>query len=63
MIDGGRVAHKDAVILSKLAFPWDWAWNNDDLMHHKPGYRNKDIDHFLSLEGINYTHVILSTGR
>lgn len=34
-------------------------------MHHDPGYRNVDIDHyFLEMRnGMNYTHLILTTGR
>jgi hypothetical protein len=37
------VKAKDVVIGLNIVVEWNWAYFKDDLMHHKPGYRLKDI--------------------
>ena len=49
-IEWGRDSHqfKDAVIYPGEANRWNWAWDQSDSMHHHPGVRAKDVNHFLS---------------
>ena len=54
---------RDAVLLPGKALLWDWKWSGDESMDHRPGIREKDLDHYI-LSSIPLPHiVILSTGR
>ncbi len=54
---------RDAVLLPDTALLWDWKWSEDEGMDHRPGIREKDLDHYiLSSTPLPHT-VILSTGR
>jgi hypothetical protein len=46
----GKIKCKDAIIFPTKAKEWDWNWTTNDGMHHIPGIRIKDLDHFLSYE-------------
>lgn len=54
---------RDAVLLPEKALSWNWKWSDDEGMDHRPGIREKDLDHYiLSSTPLPHT-VILSTGR
>ena len=42
---------------------WDWNWDSTDGMHHIPGIRIKDFDHFLPYEYLDGAAIIISLGR
>lgn len=45
--ENGKMQCKDTVILPNKAMEWDWGWDRNDVMHHQPGIRIKDLDYFL----------------
>ncbi|TNV76980.1 hypothetical protein FGO68_gene16378 [Halteria grandinella] len=64
--NGRYFSHKDAVIIDSYAQPWDWDWQGPGFegMHHSPGYRSIDLDHFFFDQFQDqYRYLILSTGR
>ena len=54
---------KDAVIGPGVALDWNWGWDPLDPMHHIPGLRTTDVDHFCEKSLIKNAIVIFSTGR
>jgi hypothetical protein len=63
-LNGQSQTFKDAVLLPGKAIAWDWNWNvNEGIMHHKPGIREIDLDHFILSQDPKPDVVILSRGR
>lgn len=58
--------HKDVVILpsedKQSVEYWNWCWSKDG-MHHHPGIRIKDIEHFVFSQDMLPDVIILSQGR
>lgn len=65
-INGSIQKFKDVVILpsedDQVAEAWNWAWDKE-AMHHSPGIRLKDVDHFILSRTPKPDVVILSQGR
>jgi hypothetical protein len=56
--------YKDVALTPRRAEAWDWDWNKQaGTMHHSPGIRQIDIDHYLLSSPHIPEVVILSQGR
>lgn len=62
-VNNASTRFRDAIIYPSGAEEWNWQWNGQSPMHHVPGVRVQDVDHFISRCKERPEAIILTQGR